>query len=113
MTPACSVYNYGSASESYTVRMKIGAAYNSTVSVVSHAAGTRLYVTFPSWTALPRGWLAVSCSTELGGDVSQANDKRRDSVFVRVQDVGCVRLLSPGGTIDSGTVVVPACSVYN
>ena len=32
----------------------------------------------------------------------------------RVQhDVGCIQILAPLGTIDSGTVVAPACTVYN
>ena len=113
VTPACSVANYGSAAETYTVRMKIGAGYNQTASVVSHPAGTRRYVTFPAWTALLRGANAVSCSTELTGDASPTNDKQTGSVLVRVDDVGCRALLAPSGTVDSGAVVTPACTVFN
>ena len=41
--PACSVYNFGNTTESYTVRMKIGIHYDSTVSVSGHAPGEYLY----------------------------------------------------------------------
>ncbi len=113
VTPACSVANYGSSSETYTVRMRIGSSYNQTATVTNHPAGTRRYVTFPSWTALVRGTNAVSCSTELAGDAGPANDRKLDSVIVRVRDVGCQTLVAPTGTIDSGSVVIPACTVYN
>ncbi len=82
VTPACSVYNFGTASESYTVRMKIGAAYNETALVSVHAAGTYVHVTFATWTAMPTGNLAVTCSTELATDLVSANNKATDSVQV-------------------------------
>ncbi|MBM3322004.1 hypothetical protein FJY69_00755, partial [candidate division WOR-3 bacterium] len=113
VTPACSVANYGSSSETYTVRMRIGSGYNQTATVTNHPAGTRRYVTFPTWTALARGTHMVSCSTELVGDGYPANDRQTDSVVVRVRDVGCRALLAPSGTVDSGSVTVPACTVYN
>jgi uncharacterized delta-60 repeat protein len=37
VTPACSVYNYGTMTQSYSVRMKIGVTYNNTVQVFNHA----------------------------------------------------------------------------
>jgi hypothetical protein len=113
VTPACSVYNYGTTTESYNVRMKIGGFYNETTYVLNHSPGSRSYVTFPNWTALQRGTHTVKCSTELATDMNKANDKKTDSVFVRVHDIGCTKIIAPTGTIDSGTVVTPACSVYN
>jgi immune inhibitor A len=113
LTPACSVYNYGNVAENYAVRMRIGAAYSQTASVSAHSPGTRVYLTFPSWTAGQRGVLAVSCSTGLSGDQVPGNDRRQDSVLVRMRDVSCSRLLVPFGTLDSGTVVTPACTVAN
>jgi hypothetical protein len=113
VTPACSVANYGSSAETYTVRMKVGATYNQTVTVSNHPVGTRRYVTFPNWSAVQRGSHVVSCSTELAGDANPANDKKIDSVLVRVRDVGCRALLTPSGTVDSNAVLTPACTVYN
>jgi hypothetical protein len=113
VTPACSAYNYGSATASYQVRMRIGSGYNRTASVTSHAPGTRAYVTFPIWTATARGSNAVSCSTELAGDMKTANDKQTGAVAVNVYDVGTKTILAPAGTITPGTVVTPACSVFN
>jgi immune inhibitor A len=116
VTPACSVFNYGYSTESYPVRMKIGAGYNDTVRVNSLAPGTYRYLTFPIWTALPVGTLAVTCSTELTGDLLLTNDRRTDSVTVQrlpSHDVGCTHVLTPAGALDSGMVVTPACSVHN
>jgi len=53
VTPACSVYNYGIVNATYTVRMKIGSTYSDSATVTNHAVGTRVYVTFANWTAIP------------------------------------------------------------
>jgi hypothetical protein len=113
VTPACTLYNYGTSTENYTARMKIGSSYNMTMAVSGHAGGAKVVVTFPSWTAMPRGSLGVSCSTELSGDVQPLNDKAGGSVNVNVTDVGCTKIIAPTGTYDDGTIVSPACSVYN
>lgn len=113
VTPACSTYNYGATTASYTVRMKIGAGYNQTASVSSQPPGVRSYVTFPNWTASPRGSVAVSCSTELASDTNSANDRQTGTVQVNAHDVGCSHLLVPAGNVDSGSSVTPACSLYN
>jgi hypothetical protein len=113
VTPACSVYNYGNTTPtSYKVRLRIG-TYRDSATVATHAPGTAKYVTFTNWTALPRGSAAVSCSTELAGDVGGANDKKSGTVTVDVKDVSCTRILAPADSVDSGTVVTPACSAYN
>jgi hypothetical protein len=113
VTPACSVYNYGDQAESYRVRLKVGGYYDDTARVTSHAPGASVYMTFPSLSTWPRGTYAVTCSTELAGDATPANDKVTDTVAVRVHDVGCLSLTVPPDTVDSGTTVAPACSVYN
>jgi hypothetical protein len=113
VTPACSLYNYGTAAESYAVRMKIGAGYNQTVQITSHAAGARIYQTFPAWTALPRGALAVSCSTELSGDATPSNDRQTGTVTVRVLDAQTVSIDAPVGTVSQGTIVTPLATVRN
>jgi len=111
--PACSLHNYGTAAASYTVRMRIGSGYNQTASVSGHEAGTRTYVTFPQWTALPRGAITVACTTELAGDQVTADNKVSGSVLVGVKDVATTRIMAPSGFVDSGTVVTPFCSVAN
>jgi hypothetical protein len=113
VTPACSVYNSGNQTESYGVRMKIGSGYNNTASVSSHAAGTCVYVTFPTWTANPGGTIAVSCSTELTGDATPANDKRTGSVLVQVLDAQTMSVNAPTGIVTQGAVISPQARVKN
>ncbi len=113
VTPACSVYNYGSEAVTYTVRMQIGTFYNQTASVTDHAPGTAAYVTFPNWTASPLGLWAVKCSTELVGDLRPANDKKTGTVAVGRYDAGVEAILVPADSVDSGAVVVPRVRVRN
>ncbi len=82
VTPACSVYNYGNQTVSYSVRMKIGTDYNQTASVSDHTPGTYLYLTFPDWTAGPVGTHPVTCTTELTNDMDNENDKETSGVEV-------------------------------
>lgn len=116
VAPACSVYNFGNSTESYAVRMRIGAVYDTTVGVLSHSPGTTVYVPFPSWSAhVTPGQYTVSCSTRLTGETYPANDSALSSVTVvrRVHDVGASAILAPTGRPDSGTVIVPQAVVAN
>jgi hypothetical protein len=111
--PACSVYNYGQSTESYQVRLKIGAGYNNMVAVADHRAGTTEYVTFPGWIALPRGDIAVSCSTELTGDENPYNDRQTGSIHVRVLDVAAIGIIAPEHTEDLNDTIVPIVRLAN
>ena len=113
VTPACSVYNHGTSTETYPVRMRIGTGYDQSVPVIAHSPGTRRYVTFPDWTATPRGVFGVRCSTELTGDLRAPNNRIVDSVAVGGNDVGCYRIVAPTGTVDSGANVTPRAMVRN
>ncbi|MEO0078751.1 MAG: exo-alpha-sialidase, partial [candidate division WOR-3 bacterium] len=113
VTPACSLYNWGTNTETYTVRLRIGTGYNYTASVTNHAPGTRAYATFPAWTANQRGTFGVVCTTELNGDQVPGNNRRIDSVFVRVLDVQPLAIFVPADTVDSGATVVPSVRIRN
>ncbi len=115
VAPACSVYNYGNQTETYKVRLRIGSSYTDSATVTSHAPGARAYVTFPDWTASPRGTFGVSCSTELTGDAVGSNDKASGSVTVTVKDVGAVAMAVPlpGDTYPKDTIVTPKASWRN
>jgi hypothetical protein len=107
VTPACTVFNLGNVPETYTVRMRIGATYDTAVTVTDHAAGMSLLVTFPTWTPRNRGDAAVACSTRLTGDLHPENDRRSGSTRVRVFDAAASRVEEPHDTVESGEVVVP------
>jgi hypothetical protein len=113
VTPACSVYNYGTTTEDYDVRLKVGAVYNQTAAVSGHAAGTAAYVELPDWTPVARGTFAVSCSTELTGDMVPVNDRQTGLVGVVVRDIGAVAIVSPTGTYSPADVVAVRATVRN
>jgi hypothetical protein len=96
VAPACTLYNYGNRNENYSVRMTIGPDYDTAISV-THAAGTKRAVVFPSWTvSYPPGFYVVTCSTELGTDSFHVNDRMQDSVEVT----------PPPGVSDAGLTAV-------
>jgi hypothetical protein len=113
VAPACSVFNWGNTTATYSVRMKIGAGYDTTAAVISHAPNTRRLVTFPAAAAWPRGTLAVSCSTGLANDTAPGNDKLTGTVAVRVLDVQASAVLAPPAQVDSGVAVAPQARVTN
>ncbi len=113
VVPACSLYNNGAYTETYPVRMRIGTAYDTTVTVTDHTPGTARYVEFPSWTALERGQLAVTCTTELVGDDIWSNDWQVGLVTVRVYDLAVTAILAPVDSVDSAAVVRPMAEVRN
>jgi len=44
---------------------------------------------------------------------NSASDSQLVTTLNNIQNVGCTRLVAPSGTLDSGSTVAPACSVYN
>jgi len=113
ITPKARVRNYGTASATFPVTLRIGAGYANTQTVTDLAAGDSVQVNFTNWTAAPRGLLAVRCSTDLSGDQNHADDTLSGSVFVRVANVGVAAIVAPTGTIDSGATVTPQARVKN
>jgi hypothetical protein len=87
--------------------------YTDTQTVTNLAPGDSVEVSFASWTAAPRGLLAVSCSTGLAGDQNHGNDTLSSSVMVRVKDIGVVGINKPAGTYELGEIVTPTATVRN
>ncbi|MFO7637915.1 MAG: S8 family serine peptidase, partial [bacterium] len=113
VVPACSVYNHGTTTENYPVRMRIGTGYDEVIQVTGHAPGTRQRVAFPGWTASGRSSFGVSCSTGLETDMLPGNDRQTGTVLVRVLDVGVVSLQAPAGLYLPGDVVTPTATWHN
>ncbi|MEO0073120.1 MAG: T9SS type A sorting domain-containing protein [candidate division WOR-3 bacterium] len=108
VTPSCSLFNYGTFTENYKVRMKIGTFYEDSATVTGHSPNTWKYVTFSNWTARQRGNFTASCSTALATDADNSNDMKTTSGFVRVADAQAVSISSPSGTYPLGSSVTPA-----
>jgi hypothetical protein len=92
ITPSANVFNFGMATVSYAVRMKIGTFYDQVVSVTNHLPGNTTVVSFPPYSGWPSGTHIVSCSTGLAGDLFPDNDVLYDSITVRIppRETGCV-----------------------
>jgi YVTN family beta-propeller protein len=115
VTPAAVVRNFGTAGAVFPVTMTIDGFYtqNATESLPAGATDT---VSFPPWTAGSPGTFAVICHTTLAGDENPANDTARGSVEVRRQpvvDAGVQSILSPHGSVDSGSSCMPIAVIRN
>ncbi len=113
ITPKARVENFGDFISTFWVRMKIGSLYNNSVQVINLAPGANTIVTFPNWVALERGNLTVCCSTEHSNDIYPSNDRKKDSVYVRVIDVGTQAIISPIGIVDSNQTIIPRAVIRN
>gem|GEM_PF-1098383 len=70
---------------------------------------------FDIWIPTVLDTYTLESFTSLTGDMNSQNDTVLGSVIVRqaIHDVGVIRIITPTGTIDSGTVVIPKASVQN
>ncbi len=80
-TPTAVVQNFGTATETFTVRFLIGTFYSddTTATVAAQEQDT---VVFAGWTADSIGTHIVRCTTRLNGDADSSNDAVQDSVVV-------------------------------
>jgi len=101
--PAAVIKNYGSAAQSnFGVKLDIGAGYTSTVNVTGPLAPGDTFVVdnFTPWVPTAMGQYAVTCSTQLTGDLFTPNDKATATATI----VGLVEHFEP---TDGGYVPVP------
>ncbi|MEO0098676.1 MAG: CARDB domain-containing protein [candidate division WOR-3 bacterium] len=114
IAPKAIIKNNGNTPQNITVRFIIedGSGYNYTVTQ-SLDPNQELEYTFPDWTANNLGSWTVKCTTELTGDMNNANDKQEGSVFVQYLDAQCVSIDAPTGTVNLGDIIQPKATVKN
>ena len=79
--PKAIVQNFGTTSENFPVRFKIGTFYTDDT-IITLAAGRIDTVEFIAWIASPIGVHITKCTTLLTGDINPLNDFVSDSVRV-------------------------------
>jgi len=113
VNPRAIVSNLGTGLRPIPVFMWVGDEYQDFITIVVPPSGSDT-VTFAEWIASPPGWQTVRCSTALAGDENPDNDQLIDSVLVNAHiDAAAIEIISPVGTVDSGTVIIPCAKVAN
>jgi hypothetical protein len=113
VTPQARLMNLGTEPETTIVWTTIGSFYSDTRQQAL-APGETALVNFATRVLTgPRGVHTVRCTTMTANDCAPGNDRKTKTVEIRVHDVGAVALLSPGGVVDSGTLVDPSARVQN
>jgi len=114
ITPKAKVKNFGDILiPTCTVRMRIGNFYNNIQLVSNLSPGQERTVNFANWQVRQRGTWVVNCSVYLRNDYNPNNNRKIETIFVRVRDVGVVSILAPTGTVDSGTTHIPRAKIKN
>lgn len=103
-SPRAVIKNFGSETESFQVLFRSGVDYRDSLIIQGLASGDSIDTTFSRWEARTRGWNSVCCSTQLNNDHNHNNDAVRETVFVRVKDVGTVQITSPGEVVNPGEI---------
>jgi hypothetical protein len=112
--PQATIRNNGDVIPAFNAFMYIGLPYGDTVKVYDGPApGQSSVVSFAPWSARPTGLVPLRCSLEVEGDTNSGNDFLSDTVQVLPIDVGCRLILSPVGTIDSGSTAMPVARFKN
>jgi len=114
--PQALVRNFGLATISFPVRMRIGfggGAYTDTQQVTDLAAGDSVSVVFVDYTVAGRGNTTARCNTMLDDDQDPGNDLVMKTFFRRVRDVGAFSITAPTGVVPVDTVVTPAAILRN
>lgn len=110
--PRAVINNYGTETESFLVFFRIGTDYLDSRLITGLRPGESLNTAFACWEARVRGNILVCCSTRLDSDRYPANDIAKDTVFVRVRDVGTVEITSPN-EVNSPGWVQPEALIQN
>lgn len=103
-SPRAVIKNFGSETESFKVLFRIGVDYRDSLIIQGLASGDSIDTTFSRWEAKIRGWNSVCCSTQLNNDHNNNNDAAKETVFVRIKDVGTVQITSPGEVVNPGEI---------
>jgi hypothetical protein len=112
--PQATIKNNGDVIPMINAFMYIGLPYGDTIQVYDGPApGQSANFSFRPWAAHPTGLVQVRCSIDVAGDTIPANDFHTDTVQVLPIDVGCRQIISPSGTIDSGTTTTPVARFKN
>jgi len=112
VTPQAVVHNYGNATETFKVFLRVAGGTpwsDSAVAIVR--AGQDSTASFGTWPAIP-GSYSARCSTCLATDVNPRNDTLGNAFVVVQHDVGVAAILAPRDTVPQGNVT-PRATVHN
>lgn len=112
--PQVRFVNYGNSLARFNATLRIGTDYSETVTRTTPVyPGDSCVISFPNWVAHPIGQVMVACTVAMDNDQEPMNNLLTGQVEVALRDAGCLRILSPVDTVDSGVVVVPQAWVMN
>jgi len=114
IVPQVRLVNSGNSIARFTTMLRIGNDYNQTVNRTEPVyPGDSVIISFPEWVAHPLGDIMVACTVAMNGDREPLNNLLIGAVQVVSHDVGCLRIVAPVDTVDSGIAVQPRVWVRN
>ncbi|MCX7732794.1 MAG: T9SS type A sorting domain-containing protein [candidate division WOR-3 bacterium] len=114
ITPQVRFVNSGNSLARFNATLRIGSDYSQTVSRSAPLyPGDSCVLIFPDWVAHPLGQVTVACTVAMNGDREPLNNRLTGTVEVVLRDAGCLRIVAPADTVDSGVAVTPQAWVRN
>lgn len=116
ITPQARVQNSGNILvDSFKVIFTITGPVNFTDTQIVRnlPAGQQQSIDFNQWTIGPVGAYTTACSTAYPLDMNPSNDRGTSQFWIQRCDISVDSIISPLGTVDSGTKVVPKAWVSN
>ncbi|MEO0088793.1 MAG: T9SS type A sorting domain-containing protein [candidate division WOR-3 bacterium] len=106
------IKNYGTVNKNLKLSFKIGDDYLS-VRTLTLNAGETLAVEFDSWQPRRRDYVCSQCVIDsCYNDINPLNDTIRSAHFVKVIDVGILRIVSPSDSVSEGEII-PQIEIKN
>lgn len=110
--PNALIKNYGQFQENFQIKLTCGDFYSDIKTTTLNPNDTQT-VYFNPCTLKGRNYQYYRCTTLLTNDERPTNNYKEGRVFIRVKDVGVLRIIEPTGYISQGIYIQPKARIKN
>lgn len=110
--PTALIKNYGQYRENFSVKLSCGNFYADIKTITLNPNDTQT-IYFSPCTLKARNYQNYRCTTLFPNDERLINDFKEGRIFVKVKDVGAIRIIEPSGYIAQGTYILPKARIKN
>ncbi|MEO0087856.1 MAG: T9SS type A sorting domain-containing protein [candidate division WOR-3 bacterium] len=110
--PNALIKNYGQFQENFQAKLTCGDFYTDIKTITLNPNDTQT-IYFNPCTLKGRNYQYYKCTTLLANDERPTNNFKEGRIFIRVRDVGVVRIIEPNGYIGQGSYIQPKARIKN
>ncbi|MCS7249468.1 MAG: hypothetical protein N2323_02650 [candidate division WOR-3 bacterium] len=110
--PNALIKNYGQFNENFQIKLTCGDFYTD-IKTVSLTPNSTQIIYFNPCTLKKRNYQNYKCTVLLTTDERPSNNSKEGRVFVRVRDVGVLKIIEPSGYVGQGSYIQPKAKIKN